>query len=344
MGAEVVPMTDGVEAFEYCKEHLNELDLILTDLHMEQMNGNELCVKVRNELGGKLPIIFLTAEPRKEVVLDLMKSGGTDYLSKPYLKEELLSRIGIHLEARNYQIMLEENLKKSKDLVVMKDKLLKVCAHDLRTPLNGILGFSDLMIDEPKAMDEEQVEYVGLINSSGNQLLQYINELLDLTSTSSNVENLILESVNLNNIVINTVKNFAQVAKLKQIKIKYLLPDEIISVRANEVALTRVLSNLVSNAIKFTPEMGNVDIEVILENETVILKVQDSGMGMPANVLPEIFTNGASIGRTGTAGEKSTGLGLGIVKELMSKQNAEISVSSIETEGTCFTLKLSLFS
>jgi len=137
------------------------------------------------------------------------------------------------------------------------------------------------------------------------------------------------------------MRNFEQLAKLKDINIKFeCLKDESIKVRANQIAFTRVVSNLISNAVKFTPTHGTVNINCNLDPEGhVSIVIKDTGIGIPEDSLKNLFKKGLEMQRAGTDGEKSTGLGLSIVKELMDRQNANISVSSVEDEGTCFYLK-----
>jgi DNA-binding response OmpR family regulator len=338
LGAEVIPFSDGTDAFEYCEKHLESVDLILTDLYMKDMDGDVLCRKLRKELSCNIPIIFLTAEPRKEVILDLIKIGATDFLTKPFLKEELVARIGVHLKVHDYQEMLKSNLEEMKTLLNMKNRLLKVCAHDLRSPLNGILGLSEILIEEPKAMDEEQLDLVKHINDGGFQVLQLVGDLLDFTDVNAKSEVLELNKVPYDDVINSVISNFQQLARLKNIDVTYRKNTKLEVVRANELAFTRIFSNLISNAIKFTAEGGNISIIVEeLEIELLFL-VQDSGIGIPQNQIKNIFEASGALGREGTAGEKSIGLGMGIVKELIDKQNCTINVESKENEGTLFLM------
>ena len=140
-GLTVIQAEDGLQAFDILSQRYKEIDMVVTDLNMPRMDGRELTLKIRGELNlSDLPVLFLTASADQSELLEVFKAGATDHLVKPFAKEELLARITVHLERSLLSNKLRNMVSELTDLNRMKDNLIAVCSHDLRSPLNGILG------------------------------------------------------------------------------------------------------------------------------------------------------------------------------------------------------------
>src|SRR3989339_269177 len=184
-GYQVADAQDGVEALELLKKEHQRIDLVITDYMMPEMQGDELCIKIRNDLGNKsLPVIFLSAMGERDSILNIFKAGASDYIVKPFAKEELLARIRVHLEARRLNKLLENQVMELKKLNKLKDEFLAITSHDLRAPLNGIMGFSQLLAEDDNLTDLQK-EFLGHIFSSGEFLLELIGDILYLGRINS---------------------------------------------------------------------------------------------------------------------------------------------------------------
>ena len=338
-GLSIIEAKNGVEALEILGNQGAEIDMVITDLEMPQMDGRELTERIRNELDMRdLPIIFLTANPDRSELLEVFKSGATDHLIKPFVKEELLARITAHLERNRLTRQLRGMVNELTGLNLMKDNLLAVCSHDLRSPLNGILGFTDLLL-EKDYLESEDSEALTQIKISGNVLMDLINDILDLSKAKAEQVELKMDPILLPEAVqtsVNALKHMAH-DKHQQLELTDSCPEAMIS--GNFSGISRVFNNLLSNAIKFTPENGEIIVEIEpAPEEHVVVKITDTGIGIPKAKIPYLFDQFTNTSQAGTGGEKGTGLGMSIVKEILERHDADIEVISDEGKGTCFKL------
>lgn len=334
-GVTVIEAEDGITAYEIMCNRMAEVDILVTDLFMPRMNGDDLCIKIRKELNLKdLPIIFLTAMSEQSELLDLFKCGGTDYIVKPFVKEELLSRINVHLERAALSSRLRASVNELTGLNVMKDNLLSVCSHDLRTPLNSILGFSEMMLLKSDLTNEDR-ESLTDIKVSGELLLDLVNDLLDLSKIRSEevFETEETDVFKLAEISYNAMRHLVTIKK-QQLILKDKAEDHHISV--NKSGIIRVINNLLSNAIKFTPEKGKITliVDAAYSKGYMTFSISDTGIGIPEERIPSIFERFTFTSQPGTGGEPGTGLGMAIVKEIVEKHGGHVEVQSREGVGT----------
>ncbi len=343
-GVNTLQASNGVEALEILKKEEQRIDLIMTDYMMPEMDGDELCRRIRFEMGNKsLPVIFLSAMSETSSMLKMFKSGASDYVVKPFAKEELLARVKVHLETRQLNKKLLDQVIELKRLNKLKDDILSITSHDLRSPLTGILGFTDLLMEDEHTLDVHR-EYLTHIKDSGEFLLNLISDILELGRSHSENHELVLKTVPINELIELSVSTVRHMATPKQISIDVenrCQAEPFISGDKN--ALIRIFNNLVSNAIKFTPKEGKVSLVVEQKTEdTLGISVIDTGIGIPKDAIPVLFEKFSKASRVGTAGEISTGLGLSIAKALIEQHNGTITVDSEEEKGTCFSLTFPL--
>ncbi len=219
-----------------------------------------------------------------------------------------------------------------------KDRILRVVAHDLRNPISGIAALSKTVIDAGLE-DAKQEKYLQLIEKTANSSLGLINELLQANTLAPATN---FQDVNLNQLLQHTVTLTQHQAQAKQQIIVLQLPDYNIVLPLVYENFERVMVNLITNAIKFSPTNTTVSVSLQQADNFATISISDTGIGIPAQHINEVFTALPSIKRTGTAGEKSFGLGLSICKQIVAAHNGKIWVKSVEGAGSNFYIQLPL--
>lgn len=254
--------------------------------------------------------------------------------------EELAER-SVLLEEKNMEIQ-----KKSEDLELTtryKSEFLANMSHELRTPLNSILLLSRLLSENNDSnMNEEQIEFAKVIQSSGNGLLGLIDEILDLSKIEAGKMELELMDITINEVTGSLNDLFNEVAKEKGIEFNIISNDAPMVIKTDKMRLEQILKNLISNAIKFTSE-GSVTLEVKKhpsDAKFICFIVKDTGIGIPREKQPLIFEAFQQADGSTKRKYGGTGLGLSISRELAKLLKGEISLSSTVNEGSVFTLTI----
>ncbi|MGA9639008.1 response regulator [Flavobacterium sp.] len=254
--------------------------------------------------------------------------------------EELAER-SVLLEEKNTEIQ-----KKSEDLEITtryKSEFLANMSHELRTPLNSILLLSRLLSENNDSnMNEEQVEFAQVIQSSGNGLLGLIDEILDLSKIEAGKMDLEFHDVPIKDITDSLVSLFAVVAKEKNIQFNVISDQAPFILRTDQMRLEQILKNLISNAIKFT-STGSVTLEIKLDStneRTICFVISDTGIGIPLDKQPLIFEAFQQADGSTKRKYGGTGLGLSISRELAKLLKGEITLKSVINKGSEFTLCL----
>ncbi len=232
------------------------------------------------------------------------------------------------------------NEKKLEKLNQSKDNILGIVAHDLRNPITAILGLADLIKNDlPNAE-----KYIDLINRSCKTSLNIITELLDISELDRSDYTLNKESVEIIALLKGLIESNKILANDKELDIQFVSNTKSLFIHLNQNKFSRVLNNLLGNAIKFSHRKQQilVSADVQTERGTVIIKVQDSGIGIPENLKSMIFDKFTKAGRKGTEGEKSLGLGMSIVKRIVELHNGRIWMESKENIGTTIFIELDL--
>jgi PAS domain S-box-containing protein len=220
--------------------------------------------------------------------------------------------------------------------ITARDNFLSILSHDLRAPFSSILGFTEILLSEASLTEAERTEYLNYINDSSSNQLQLVNYLLDWSNLQTGRMHLEQNRVQAQGLVFNCISALTGIAMRKNIDIKVNVPESIF-IEADERLMMQVITNLVSNAIKFSDDGKVIRISADrFNNELVEFVIKDEGVGIPDNYQRRIFKFEKMFSTRGTRGEKGTGLGLSLVKEIIERHKGQIWFYSKERVGSEF--------
>ena len=233
----------------------------------------------------------------------------------------------------------DSKLKESNDT---KDKFFSIIAHDLRSPFNNILGFSELLIENSNNYEAAESEkYLGIINSSAKNTLVLLDNLLNWAKSQTGELSFKPEKIVLSEIILEIIELKTSLAQAKNISLNYH-PLNKTEVFADVNMLRTILRNLVSNAIKFTNTGGCINISAMSKQKYVEITVSDNGIGINKEMSNKLFDKANHITTDGTENEKGSGLGLKLCKEFVEKNGGNIWIESEEGKGSNFKFTLPL--
>ena len=260
-------------------------------------------------------------------------------------KNEIIGATGLarNITARKKtEQIIKKNQTKLKELSATKNKLFSIIAHDLRSPFNAILGFSELLLNIAKSQDlKETKKYSSIINSTAENTLFLLDNLLNWEKTQTGRINFNPEKVNLSSLIKKLVESSHPNTIIKNISLNYI-PSNEIAVYADLNMIETVFRNLISNAIKFTSLNGKINIYTKCKQDFCEITISDNGIGMDKEKCKRLFNLDTNISTLGTANEKGTGLGLLLCEEFVKKNKGDISVKSELGKGSDFKFTLPL--
>ena len=338
---EIVKAESGNEALKLAIK--NDFALILSDVQMPGMDGFEMVEILRSNPRNKfIPVIFVTAISKEEQYVHKGYSeGAVDYLFKPLDPTVVKSKTDIFVSLYKQKTKLKAQKKELLNLNREKNHFIGMAAHDLRNPLGVVQYFSkSLMEDNVDVFSQEVLEHLEIIHSTSGFMMNLVNELLDISKIESGTFTLNKESVVLKNLVEQAIKINEIVARRKDIKLWFEVADDIPDCMLDYGKMTQVLNNLLGNAIKYSKPGTKAGVKAWAENENVNISVIDNGQGIPKSEIKKLFQPFQTTSVKGTAGEKSTGLGLSIAAKMVEAHGGAISVQSEVNQGSEFTMTI----
>ena len=258
---------------------------------------------------------------------------------------KIINWVGINTNIAD-RVQAEIALQEAKDAAEYanraKSEFLATMSHELRTPLNAIIGFSEILRDEILgAINEEQKELILDVHTSGNHLLNMINDILDLSKIEAGKMDLQLETFSVKEAVteVNTIVN--ALANRKQIQLSLEL-DQDVSIEADKIKFKQILYNLLSNAVKFTDEGGKVTTKFEVSGSALLGSVTDTGVGISAQDRAKLFQPFTQLDASSTRAHSGTGLGLALTNRLIQLHGGKIRVDSEINEGSTFSFTFPL--
>jgi signal transduction histidine kinase len=309
------------------------------DKHVyEALSGKSLI------LSARFHDYFLRFSSGIEDEYELMKQ--TVNISPLTFGEEI-SGIIIHIEDVTERTRREELLqKKNEELIRLnstKDKFFRIISHDLRSPFNALIGFSELLRDVDNLTTEKTNEIVNILNTALKNQYTFLENLLKWSQLQSGQYELTFTDIRLSDIIDHILKIAGPAIQSKEIEIDITPAARNLYIKTDANALTTILYNLIFNALKFTNNGGIIEVNAFIEDDALIIYVRDNGIGISEDRINRLFRIDESVSTPGTNKEKGSGLGLILVKELIEKLNGEIWVNSSPGNGSTFYISLPLY-
>jgi signal transduction histidine kinase len=352
----VLKAASGDEALKCLLVH--EVAVMLLDVRMAEMDGYETAALIRaRDKTRDLPIIFLTAFNKDDAdVLKGYSFGAVDYIFKPIVPNILCAKVDIFIELykrtkalirknedlkHTEQALLQTN-QQLEELNRLKSSFVSVASHEIRTPVTGIKGYVENMLSGLTGpMTDQQRHYLTRVTANIDRLMRIIDELLDIARIEAGQVKLHLDSVSVRNLIADVAEELQPLAVQKQIAFQHDAAGvSDVYLKGDEGKLHQVLTNLVHNALKFTPVGGRVDVGAVArESGKVQICVRDTGPGIPASDLSKIFDRVYS-GPSVPPESRGAGLGLAISKSLIALHGGHLYVSSVPGQGSDFFVDL----
>lgn len=344
------------EAMEILKSGMEQINLILSDYHLPGKTGIEFLEWLTSE-EIHLPFVMMTGQGDEKTAVRAMHGGAYNYIVKddvylnvlPHVIDETFIRYLAENEKNRYELEIrEKNMaldkanRELKKLDQLKSDFIASVSHDIRTPLNSIQESITLILEgivDPKSGKGKHV--LEIIKHSIHRLTVMINDLLDFSKLEAGKMRLHLESSDLPMLIEEVLSSLKSLADKKKIKLKFESVKSFPKVSCDPERVVQILTNLVGNAIKFTPGGGTVSVFLARAlNDRAQVVVSDTGIGIAKEDMNRIFDRFEQVAAANSREMKGTGLGLSICKELIKLHNGEIWAESELGTGSRFIISL----
>ncbi|RLD38676.1 MAG: hypothetical protein DRI74_03085 [Bacteroidetes bacterium] len=326
-----------------------DIDLVVTDIRMPGMDGLTMLQKMKSQKPN-LRRLVMSAYSESEYFLQAIDLGVDGYIVKPFSKEKLLETIKQSaksiineriVEISNIQIAKSE--KDLRELNQTKDKFFSIIGHDVKTPVSTIASYSSILVDEFEEMEKEEIlQIIKIIRNSSFRAIDLLKNLLEWAKMQTGAISFNPEIINICDIIDEEVDFASNSWAKKNISIEQLSKTDDF-VYADKNMLRTVFRNLFSNAIKFTPEKGEIQLSSKIlkqDGDFIQISIKDTGVGIPEKALNNLFSIKDKYSTEGTEGEKGTGMGLIFCKEFVDIQGGNIKAESTLGQGSVFSFSL----
>jgi len=317
----------------------NQIHLMFLDVELPDKNGVEFLEEIKSKKEFlDLPVISISNNDNPVIVARLLKHGAKDFVKKPFVAEYLVLKCDLHIKNYKNFLLLEQKNKEIEKLNKMKSQFFSSVSHEIRTPLNAIDGFIKILLEMD--LNEEAKKYVKILNSTTQDLLKIINDLLEFEKTENNKITIEKIKFNLKNILEEIKEIYTQKAKEKNLNFKTEFKNIDKNIISDSLRIKQIINNLLSNAFKFTPENKSVFLRVKIENENLLIEVEDEGIGIEKDKIEKILEPFTQASEDTARKYGGSGLGMSIVKKLVELLNGKMEIESEINKGTKFTINL----
>ncbi|AXT63404.1 hybrid sensor histidine kinase/response regulator [Aquimarina sp. AD10] len=331
-------------------------DLILSDWGMPEMDGLELLKALKASHKTKdIPFIMISAIKIDAASMkESFEAGVHDYLKKPFDKLEFVARVTATLklqdaylkikkngeEIANQALLISKQHEELQKLNMLKDRIFSIISHDVRAPLATLDGLLEIFSDEEIQLDEKElIGYVGTVKTELNSIQSLMDNLLYWAKSQLANREMSKTDVNINEVTQEISELFHDKIVKKSLDF-YNHANSNTTIYGDKNVISFVIRNLFANAIKFTPIGGRITVDLKVIEDSVVISVIDTGVGMDKEVLDSIFDEDMVSTQKGTSGEVGTGLGLMLCKELIEQNKGSLSVKSEIGKGSTFSFTI----
>ena len=347
-GFDVEVVGSGEEALQ--KIEKKPFDIVLTDLKMPKMDGLQLVSEVA-QAKPEILTVLMTGHGSIDSALEAMRRGASDYITKPLNFDELVIRLRKVLDEKqrflslkDYAYELERANKELRKIDEIKSEFVSVASHELRTPLAAIKNVVQLMISgKTGEINENQVKFLSMAERNINRLTNILNDLLDLSRIESGKIDIKFEELDISISIEFVIASLKPQVNGKSIRLRTEMAQPLPSVYGDREKVEQILINLLGNAIKFTPEGGEIAVSAQpfdAQERKLAISVRDTGIGIPKDQLEKIFEKFHQVEGSLHRSVSGTGLGLAITKGLVEANYGSIWVESEVGKGSVFTFTL----
>ena len=333
-----------------------DFDLVLLDIMMPEMDGYEVCQRIKNKSEtSEIPIIFLSAKTDQESLQKGFMYGANDYINKPFNSQELLARVGLHIELKKSKDQLQEvnswleekveqrtkELKqaneKLQDLDDAKNHFLQIISHEIRTPLNGILGGLSMIKEE--SLSEDALVFMDMLDRSATRLEEFSYKALDISQvTLLGNKMLQIGKENINSIISNVSSSLLKEINAKELQISKTININHEIVNIDKDYFSKVIFSVLQNAIFYSPNKAEISIYIMQRDEQIIIEIKDQGEGFAAHYsIQEMapFSNEQHV-------DRKAGLSLYLSYQIMKAHGGFMENENNKTGGACVRIVLPL--
>ena len=315
-------------------------DLVLLDVNMPEMNGYEVCEQLKADARlADIPVIFVSALGETMDKVRGFSVGGVDYITKPFQLDEVKARVTTHLELRRQRRELQASYEKLRESERLRDSLVHMIVHDLRSPLTAISAYLELFgqAAKEKLGAETQEDVANALHATRN-MIRMINGILDVSKMEAQMMKLDLRECDLVRVVGQSLDDLESLVGSRRLAFKP--PAAPARVLADQEIISRIVQNFLANALRFTPADGEIHVGLVAEAEHVRVFVADTGPGIPPDFRESIFDKFFQIGGSALPTNRSTGLGLAFCKMAVEAHGGRIGVDSELGKGSSFWFTL----
>ena len=347
-GADIIKAENCEQAFKAVLWH--KIDLVVMNAKMPDMKGYKLAESLDSvDMIKNIPVIFLSSgNTDDKQILKAYKKRDINLVAKPFNADYLISKVNSFLnpclpEKNDTQrTYLPTEKEKADALKKIKSGFLSNMSHELRTPMTGIMGFSELLVNS--VQDKEHREYAELLHKSACRLMQTLNLILDISAIESQMYDLTLVDFNVISLTEEIICDFEKAADIKGLYIKAEPFDGKLIVKQDVNLLRQALINLINNSIKYT-QRGGITVSFHKEfhnrNEYAVIKIKDTGIGIPADKLNIVFDDFRQAHEGPCRPYDGTGLGLSMAVKIMNILGGNVCIDkSTLGKGTTFKVTL----
>ena len=332
----VITLGDGASALAHIARE--QPDLILLDIMMPDMNGLEVLQHIRNnEATAHLPVILVSALADAANIATGLEMGANDYITKPIGIDITTARVHTQIRLKLFEDQQKAMIERHEEAQEMKDRFLRMVSHDLKGPLTNVRMIGALL-RKSESNIPNGTTLLEILDASADTMETLITDFLDTAALQSGALKLDFAPVSMQKVIDSLMTQHSVHAEQKNIALHVEADSGMIY--ADPARFGQALGNLISNAIKYSPADSTVRIWTEDDGGCVRVCVADAGPGIPADERDRLFTQFGRLSTRPTGGESSTGLGLWIVKHLVTVQHGHVGVMCPPEGGSLFWIEM----